>query len=126
MSRFDQSFTRGAEMLAVNNGSTVIYTQPDANPVTLTQAMVGMIETREDFDAEGGRTLRRMRSLTISIDPASAGGGIAAPTKRDDVEIDGERWSVESVRMYSGNLVTLELAHVGRIELTRPGFRGPR
>jgi len=120
MSRFDQGFARGAEMLAMNNGSSVIYRRPDVNAVTLTLAMVGNVETREDFEDGGKRNLRLMRSLTIS----TGVGGIAAPTTRDEVEIDGELWKVEHIRMMSGNLASLELLKVGRLETARPGFRG--
>lgn len=123
-SAFDTLFAGlGRPALQEAFGRSVVYyaTAGAATGVTLPSASVGA--ERSSLDPEGGGSgdvRGRFRTVTISTDPDN--GGVAAPAERAEVEIDGERWTVESIENQSGSMAHLfvrRLEHLGR---TRPGL----
>ena len=122
MSRFDDQFAAAGRPLVFSHlGQQVTYSAPDEDDVTLT-ALVGTIGQRIEDDVEGQRMVSG-RSCTITTDPASPQGGVAAPRRKATVTIGGVKWSVVDVTTQTGGLARLELVLSERFELSRRGYR---
>lgn len=123
-SAFDTLFGeqgRSALQAAFGRSSVVYYaTEGAATGTALTLASIGAETSyREPEEGPAGEVLVRQRAATISTDAAN--GGVASPAERAEVEIDGERWSVEGVEALSGSMARLVLVRREAVERTRPG-----
>lgn len=87
----------GQPLLLEHHGQSVIYRRPDGTLTATITAALGPVETRRR-DTDRGIVYDSVRSAAFSRDAAN--GGVADPQIADEIEIDGETWSVR------------ELAHV--------------
>jgi hypothetical protein len=102
----------------------VTYIDPNIDPVELT-AIVGPEESDESAGLDG-RSRRRVRSVTISLDPNSPWGGVADPGEHAELEIDGVVWAIAAIEKRTANLATLRVVRVGAVEKSREAYRGRR
>lgn len=106
-----------------DSGMTVRYLdEPNADPVELT-AIVGPEKT-DEVDDETGRRLRITREVTISTDPDSQCGGVAAPKASAKIEIDGIEWAIGAPMTVGENMATLTITRSLQVERGRAGYRG--
>lgn len=105
-------------------GQSVVYAAFDADTVTVT-AIVSAEMVREE-QGENGIRIRHVRHVTVSTDTTIAGGGVANPNPKAEIEIDGVRWSVEAVETFSGGLARLTCVRLPMGEMSKPGYRGRR
>jgi hypothetical protein len=99
-------------------GSTVSYCAPWCNPVTMT-GIVGD-EHSDDVADETGLHRRRVRELTLSLDPDGQWGGVTMTTlnlEKDYFVIGEEKWSVERVIAVDPNFVVLGMLFNQRVEM---------
>jgi len=96
--------------------------EPHAEPVDLT-AIVGP-ERTDELDGETGRKLRITREVTISTDPDSEYGGVAAPKMSAKIEIDDVEWAIVAPVTVGENMATLTLSRSPQVERGRAGYRG--
>lgn len=122
MSRFDTLMNEQTPVLMEQLGSSVVYEEIDADAVTLT-ALVGSERNSERIDTDGQRVLIITREITISTDPTSADGGVAAPKKTATFVIGNYEWSIDSITALSGSTARLSLTRAAVREITRPGYR---
>jgi len=95
---------------------------PHADPVELT-AIIGPDRTVEVGD-EKGREHNITREVTISADPDSEYGGVAAPKLSATIEIDGVDWAIESIVSQDANTVKLTVSKSPQSGHGRGGYRG--
>lgn len=105
-------------------GTSVIYMDAESEPVTVT-GIVSAEMIREE-QGENGIRIRHVRHVTVSTDTTVAGGGVASPHAKAEVEIDGVRWAVEAVETFSGGLARLTCVRLPMGETSKPGYRGRR
>lgn len=105
------------------SGEVVTYLDPNVDDVELI-AILGDEEADADVVDGDGKSVRHMRTVTISRDPASGYGGVANPGEHASVEIDGETWAIASVESKDTNLATLRCVRQPRTERSRQGYRG--
>ena len=72
---------------------------------------------------DGSRELVRTLEARFSVDPDAQYGGIADPGESDAMEIDGERWEIDSVLDRSETTIALRLVRRGKVEVGRAGVR---
>lgn len=95
MSRFASIFEEiGVPALMEHGGRSVIFHDPEQQPVTLT-AIVGDVAMPGESDAEGNVTHRQVRTVTIGKDPDAATGGLASVSRDGTFAIDGVLWAVD-------------------------------
>jgi hypothetical protein len=125
MSGFADIFAAGAApVLLEQNGETVTYLDPDADPVDLT-AIVGPEESDlEEGEGGGGSVKKRRRRVTVARDPTAATGGVATPGEGKAVTIDGENWTIEAVESMSATLACLRCVRPVSVEPSKPHYRG--
>jgi len=124
-SAFDDLFVdQGTPVLMEHLGTSVTYVDAESESVTVT-AIVSAESIREE-PTENGIRVRHVRMVTISTDTTVAGGGIATPQEKSQIEIDGVKWSIESVETFSGGLARLTCVRLAMAEVSKPGYRGRR
>lgn len=92
-------------------------------------ALTAVIESRtgdapEEMD--GRTTQRERREISISNDPASEYGGVATPSDRATITMEGSEWAVEAVLEYAPPLHRLRLVRIGTSEVAADGYRRRR
>ena len=124
MSLFDSMMSNAAETLLQATGTDkVIYRPMDADPVTLT-AIVGVIQDLEQPESDRGIETKRTRSVTIRRDSTAPGGGISDPQLQEQIEIDGETWSIEAIESQSVTWTSLRAVFFGKTQDARRGLDG--
>lgn len=106
--------------LLAAHGTTAIYTPAGGAPVSVI-GMVSPVELVEEETAEGTQEAETT-TLTITTDPNSPYGGVAAPAIRDTVQIDSVDWDVDEVATGRGSAI-LKLVRDPSVEKSRPNFR---
>ena len=104
-------------------GIPIVYVPGSGDTVDLT-GIVGPIETVE-VETEHGIKRVQERDVTISVDPDSEWGGVAAPALNAVVTIAGQNWAIKSVAQ-TGNQARLRTTLIGIAERSRPGYRTRR
>lgn len=124
-SAFDNLFVdQASPVLMEHLGMPIVYMDAESDPVTVT-GIVSAEMIREE-QGENGIRVRHVRHVTISTDTTVAGGGVASPNAKAEVEIDGVRWAVEAVESFSGGLARLTCVRLPMCETSKPGYRGKR
>lgn len=111
----------GRPLLLEQCGQQVTYVETDVDDATLT-AILGDERDDEEGD-DDGRTLKRIRTATISTDPDAEEGGVAVPKIGAHIVIDGVSWTIDGVESQSGALARLRLARPRRSEVSRAEYR---
>ena len=148
MSLFADNFAAAAvPNLMIQFGDAVIYYAPGALaldrltmrqlgeltlaelgalPLTAGLALTAIVgQQRVEVDEAQGESRRlTVRTLTITTDPESDYGGVAAPSERALVEIDDVDYAVRdgSIKLGDG-LAEMELVRAGAAEIGRSGYR---
>ena len=131
MSQFDDIFSDiGWPVFDEHVGQTVVYSDPDHQPVSLTASVSGE-ESNEEQGPDGTIQRKRTRTVTISTDITADSGGIADPRsvargRSVTVTVDGEEWPVIQVCRKPGNLAELTCSTSGarRVKVGRGGGGG--
>jgi hypothetical protein len=110
-SAFDQMAAEmAAPLLAEQFGQAVIYAQPNTGGevrITMTVSL-GPVQTLRR-QTERGLVYESVRTALFSTDPASPGGGVAAPLIGDEIEVGEETWYVREITHLSGSACRAEL-----------------
>jgi len=123
MSTFDSMITdHGTPLMLDIGGRSVIYEEPDADPVTLT-AIVGDEIAEPQADADSDK-VDRVRMVDVPTDSTTSSGYIADPKRYAKVTIDGEEYVVDEVQRKDGTMCQLKCIHVDTYELHRDRYRG--
>jgi len=123
MSTFDSMITdHGTPLMLDIGGRSVVYEEPDADPVTLT-AIVGdeIAEPQSEQDAD---QMQRVRYVDVPTDADTPGGYVSDPKRYAKVTIDGETFSVDRIERRDGTMCQLRCVHVDTYEIHRDGYRG--
>jgi hypothetical protein len=108
MSDFSDEFSETAMAEIFDRmGDTAVYVDADGNETPLT-ADIGP-ESERDVQNRDGFERVRWRSITISLNPASAYGGVAAPKTNAHFVIEGEIWSIDGSSGETAGEITLEI-----------------
>jgi len=121
MSSFDDNFNAvgsGRDLLLDQFGRSVTYRPAGGDPVEV-EAIVEDINGAES-DSDDGRGHRRTRLVTVSAADA------ATPSLSDELDIDGQRWAVESIESQTRGMVRLRVVRHTVTEKARGGYRENR
>jgi len=123
MSTFDSMITdHGTPLMLDIGGRSVVYEEPDADPVTLT-AIVGDETAESQADADSDK-VDRVRMVDVPTDSTTSSGYVEEPKRYAKVTIDGEEYVVDEVQRKDGTMCQLKCIHVDTYELHRDRYRG--
>jgi hypothetical protein len=131
MSRFDDLFADlGVPLLMEVNGRPITYYASAGAAVGVALTAIVGSETVQHVEEETGRRRRQVRTVAFSLDPDSAGGGVAEPSEQAVVEIDGVQYAVDDQAdpavMLTGSTCTLKLVRRQLAAKTAAGYRARR
>ena len=116
----------GLNRLTVRQLGELTLAELGALPVSAGLALTAIVgQQRVEVDEAQGESRRlTVRTLTITTDPESTYGGVAAPSKQALVEIDNVDYAVRdgSIKLRDG-LAEMELVRAGAAEIARRGYR---
>lgn len=109
----------GLPVMTEQFGTSVTYTEPDSDDVTLT-AILGDIVAPDEVDSGGNRVARRERAITIGKDSSAAYGGVSSINLRHGrFTIDSESWAVLIIESETESVFRLRLGRPTAITVSR-------
>ena len=121
-SLFDADYAVGAvPNLLARFGTAVTYTPAAGDAVSLT----GIVSARRTdlLETDDGERVYKRLSVAIATDPDGPFGGVASPTLRDRMTVNGVVYDVEEGAEQTASTVVVPLVLAGSHEKSRAGYR---
>lgn len=128
MNVHDAYMNIGADLEISSAGSTVIYNDGQTEPVELIAVVDDEVGTDPEAFAQGGRetmSRSRMRSVSIPRDETRSGRGVDQVKLNAKLTIDGEEWTIVSIRGRDAAMTTVNCRMKVRGQTRVGGSRRP-